>query len=70
MIISSNKMKWLSILLLWLIRFLVVIQLFIWFLALGSGHNLPNDTQIAFLRNSIILIVLLIGVVFWRRNNH
>lgn len=64
-------MKLLLTILLWIVCFLILGQLFIWFLALGSGHNLPNDTQTAFLRNIIILIVLLVAIIFWRKKlNH
>jgi hypothetical protein len=64
-------MKLLLTVLLWIVCFLILGQLFIWFLALGSGHNLHKDTQTAFLRNIIILIVSLVAIIFWRRKlNH
>jgi len=60
-------MKLLSTILLWLAILLLVGQLFIWFLAYGSGHNIPKDTEMAFLRNVIILFVTIVLFYLWKR---
>ena len=62
-------MKLLPIILLWLAIILLVGQLFICFLAYGSGHNIPKDTETAFLRNVIILFVAVSILYLWKRKN-
>ena len=48
------------------IGILIFGQLFVWFLALGSGHNIPEDTQAAFLRNLVVLGIIFILFTIWR----
>jgi len=62
-------MKLLLTILLWLVCFLILGQLFIWFLALVCVHDLLIVTQTAFLRNIIILIGSLVTIVFfeWKK---
>jgi len=60
-------MKPLSSILLWLVGLLIIGQLFIWFLALGSGHNLTTDTKITFSRNLTLLVVLEVLLILGRK---
>ena len=66
-------MRFLLTILCWLVGVLILGQLFVWFLALGSGHNLPQATQTAFLQNLIVLIIIGVSGIFWvnvPRNRH
>ena len=50
----------------WIAIMLLIGQLFIWFLAIGSGHNIPSDTTSAFLRNVVILLIISVGLSYWK----
>lgn len=47
---------------------LLALQLLWWFMAIGSGHNIPQETTNIFSINIIILIVVIIGLFFWKRS--
>lgn len=47
---------------------LLALQLLWWFMAIGSGHNIPKETTNIFSMNVIILIMVIIGLFFWKRS--
>ncbi|RFS17708.1 hypothetical protein D0T08_00180 [Emticicia sp. C21] len=47
---------------------LLALQLLWWFMAIGSGHQIPQKTTNIFSINVIILIVIIIGLFFWKRS--
>jgi hypothetical protein len=46
---------------------LLVLTLFIWLMARGSGHNIPLKTNVEFGIQSLILVILLILSIFIKR---
>jgi hypothetical protein len=60
-------MKLIQTILQWLASILLVGQLFLWLMAIGSGHKIPQKTTDVFLRNIIILVVVLMGLLLWKR---
>ena len=50
--------------------FLAITNLFIWFCAIGSGHNIPEKTIVTFIIRFFVLVILggIISLLL-RRNN-
>jgi heme A synthase len=50
-----------------LTSFLLLI-LFVWLMAHGSGHNIPLKTDLKFGITTCILLVLLLFTIYWGKN--
>jgi hypothetical protein len=44
---------------------LLVLNIFIWIIAQGSGHNIPLRTNIIFGARGLVLLALLILLIYW-----
>lgn len=46
---------------------LLCLNVFIWIIAQGAGHNIPLKTNLIFGIRSIILLMLLLLCIYWGR---
>lgn len=46
---------------------LLILNLFVWLMAHGSGHNIPLKTDLKFGITTCILLILLPLVIYWGR---
>lgn len=51
-----------------ILTILLILNLSVWLMAHGSGHNIPLKTDLKFGITTCILLILLPLVIYWGRN--
>ena len=51
----------------WVVIALILFEMFFLFLLYGSGHRIPQNTEMSTYRDLIILSVILVGIIIWKR---